>query len=59
MKLQLLILLCNISYYIIIMISIGLIVGLTFIGAIVGISSVIYYLVKQREENLVVYVTYD
>lgn len=41
------------------MISIGLIVGLTFIGAIVGISSVIYYLVKQREENLVVYVTYD
>lgn len=41
------------------MISIGLIVGLTFIGAIIGVSSAIYYLVKQREENLVVYVTYD
>ena len=41
------------------MISIGLIVGLTFIGTIIGVSSVIYYLVKQRERNLVVYVTYD
>lgn len=41
------------------MISIGLIIGITFIGFIIGISCSIYYLVRRRERNLVVYVTYD